>query len=96
MEAGVDVLVNLVMDSLEDLLIAVANVVDPDAASKIDVFFAFYVRDNCALCLLSKDGMNIERALWNMFISFHQQRLIIFHPDIPPANLSSRVPSGKC
>jgi hypothetical protein len=70
METGMNEFLNLVLDGFDHLFIAVTDIVHTDATRKVDIFFPFDIRDDGTLCFFSKDWMDIERALWDMFISF--------------------------
>ena len=72
MEAGVDVLINLIVYRGQNFVIAVADVVDPDATCKVDVLLSLHICDQGALRLCSKNWMGIERTLGDVFVSFLQ------------------------
>ncbi len=72
MKARVDVLVHLVMDGLEDFVVAMAYVVDSDAARKIDVFLSLYVCNDGSLRLLGENRVGVEGALGNVFVPFSE------------------------
>ena len=79
MEAGVDVLCGLILDGLDDLVIAVTDIGDADPPCEVDIFLAFHVGDDGTLGLRGKDGMGVERTLRNVFVSLGNQRFIRLH-----------------
>jgi hypothetical protein len=63
MEASMNILLDLILDSLEHLFIAMTYVINTDTPCKVDIFLAFNIFYDCPFGIFGKDGMDIKGAL---------------------------------